>query len=127
MERRINRTFWQASITVGVVGGILSGAIGAALQSTMLGLLGSITPYSGIELLLRSLATLCVGFWLRPVVRRGWALAGIALGGVSAAMVWLLPVDAHFLSPFHWSALTLMPVGLAGMMLWEVTQSQGSV
>lgn len=113
-ERRSDRTFWQVSITVGVIGGMLSGAIGAALQSAALWLLGSIMPYSGIDLLLRSLATLCVGFWLSPIVRQGWALAGVALGGVSAVMVWLFPVDAHSLLPFHWSALTVMPAGLGG-------------
>jgi len=122
MERNDRRAFWKVAIAVGVIGGILSGAIGTMLSFAVGWLLTGATLYDSPNLLVRSLSLLCVGFWARTMVQDGWVIAGIVMGIVAVLLIWLFPVNAHALLPFHWSAITVLPAGLAGMALKDMTE-----
>jgi len=114
------RTLWQVAVTVGIVGGILSAVIGTIFRSLVAWLMPSVTPYSSPDLVFHSLTVLCVGYGLKPVVGERWIVSGLVLGCSACLLMVLFPISAHSLLPFHWSALTVLPSGLAGMALREV-------
>jgi hypothetical protein len=122
MERNDGRAFWKDAIAIGFIGGILSGAIGTVLSSAVGWVLPGATLYDSPNLLVRSLTLLCVGFWARMIVQDSWVLAGLVMGVVAVLVIWLFPINAHALPTFHWSALTVLPAGLAGMALKEVME-----
>lgn len=121
------RTFWHVAIAVGIIGGVLSGAIGTMLSFAIGWLLPGATLYDSLNLLVRSLSLLCVGFWAKTMVQDDWVIAGIVMGIVAASVIWLFPINAHALPPFHWSAITVLPAGLAGMALKEVVSDGSSL
>jgi hypothetical protein len=107
-------------VIVGMVGGILSAAIGTIFRSLVSWLMPSITPYSSPDLVFHSLTVLCVGYALKSMVEERWLVAGLVLGCSASLLMVLFPISAHSLLPFHWSTLTILPAGLAGMALREV-------
>jgi len=114
------RAFWQVALTVGIVGGILVGVIGTIFRSLSNWFFPAFNIYSAPDLVVHSLTAICVGYGLRPMVDdKGWLLAGLAIGCSTVLTMWLFPINAHSLPPFHWSALTVLPAGLAGMVLRE--------
>lgn len=122
MGRNNRRALWKVAIASGFIGGVLSGVIGMVLSSVIGWLLPDISLYDSPNLLVRSLSLLCVGFWAKTMVHDGWVIAGIVMGIVAVLVIWLFPINAHALPPFHWSAITVLPAGLAGMALKEVTE-----
>ncbi len=118
-------TLWRTAIAVGVVGGILSGEIGALLRNVLSFLVAGFGLYSGPDLVIHSLTALCVGFGLKELVGKSWWLAGAVMGMATVLTMLLFPIGAHNLPPCHWSALTVLPAGLAGMALKEVMESGG--
>jgi len=116
------RTLWQVTVTVGIVGGILSAVIGTIFRSLIAWLMPTMTPYSSPDLVFHSLTLLCVGYGLKPMVGEKWLVSGLVLGCSASLLMVLFPVSAHSLLPFHWSALTILPSGLASMALREVAE-----
>ncbi len=108
---------YRFSVAVLFVGGILAGAIIAALRAllpqwTML----SIMPYSPPMLLLEGLVVLHVAFWLRPLTKMHWSLGGVLLGLLAQSAA-LFPYDIHALLPYHWGSLVALPAAVIGMGL----------
>jgi hypothetical protein len=116
------RTLWQVAVTVGIVGGILSAAIGTIFSSLVAWLMPTMTPYSSPDLVFRSLTLLCVGYGLKPMVVEKWLVSGLVLGCSASLLMVLFPTSAHSLLPFHCSTLTILPAGLAGMALREIAE-----
>lgn len=116
------REIWHAyrlSLAAVFVGGVLSGAVIAALRIflpkwTML----NIMPYSPPMLIIEGLVVVHVGFWLRPLTKGHWIVSGFLLGLI-AQVAALFPYDIHTLLPYHWSALLTLPAAMLGMALGE--------
>ena len=113
----------KATMAVLFVGGVLAGAVIAALRAflprwTML----SILPYSPPMLLLEGLVVLHIAFWLRPLMKLSWFVSGLLLG-LFAQSAALFPYDLHTLLPYHWSALITSLGALAGMGLGKTHPS----
>lgn len=117
-------TIWRRALIIACIGGILSGAIIAAIRFVLAWVLPSMHPYSSPDLLLHALVVLHVAFWLRPLAGEIWWAAGLMLGFVAHLSAWLFPYDAHSLLPYHWSGLTCVPAAFAGMALAEAFREE---
>jgi len=113
---------WHGAIAVGIVGGILVGAIGALMRQFLVYFVLSFGLYSSIDLTVHALTALCVGFGLKEMAGRFWWLSGTVMGTVTIATMVLFPISAHSLPPFSWTVLTVFPASLAGMALREVSE-----
>jgi hypothetical protein len=116
------KPLWHGAIAIGVVGGILIGAIGTLMRQFLVYFVPSFGLYSSIDLVVHALTALCVGFGLKGMAGRFWLLSGLVMGGVTIATMVLFPISAHSLPPFNWSVLTVFPASLAGMALREVSE-----
>jgi len=113
---------WHGAIVVGIVGGILVGAIGTLMRQFTVYFVPSFGLYSSVDLTVHALTALCVDFGLKEMAGRFWLLSGLVMGGVTIATMVLFPISAHSLPPFSWTVLTVFPPSLAGMALREVSE-----
>jgi len=113
---------WHGAIAVGIVGGILVGAIGTLMRQFTVYFVPSFELYSSVDLVVHALIALCVGFGLKEMAGSFWWLSGIVMGAVTIATMALFPISAHSLLPFNWTMLTVFPASLAGMALREVSE-----
>jgi len=113
------QSLWHNAIAIGVVGGILVGAIGTLMRQFLVYFVPSFWLYSSVDLVVHTLTALCVGFGLKGMAGRFWLLSGLVMGTATVATMVLFPISAHSLPPFNWSVLTVFPGSLAGMALRE--------
>ncbi len=113
---------WHGAIAVGIVGGILVGAIGTLMRQFTVYFVPSFGLYSSVDLVVHALIALCVGFGMKEMAGSFWWLSGIVMGAVTIATMALFPISAHSFLPFNWTMLTVFPASLAGMALREVSE-----
>jgi hypothetical protein len=77
MGRR--QSLQHGAIAVGIVGGILVGAVGALMRQFMVYFVPSFGLYSSVDLTVHALIALCVGFGMKEIAGKFWLLSGLVM------------------------------------------------